>query len=303
MDFRKLSFFEAVCRLHSFTKASSELHVSQPSVTIAIQNLEEELEVPLLNRYPGGFSLTPEGEFLYEKSQMLIKELENTKLALQESAAGRPLMLRIGYSVQMRDAISPVLAHFQESRKNIRIIENESATPSIVKQLEEGALDFGVVVATKYTCRNMKVYPLFQGDIRVCMSKKNPVSSCEAITLEQFERLPLIALSLDEPRNSYIFKVFQEAYPDRAINLKPLFSSLQLNSYFQRIQNNDGVGLTYHDKWFHMSQYDTSPGEGSECIELPFIPRCIYTVALIFRKEKTLNKIQNDFLKYITSSL
>lgn len=303
MDFRKLSFFEAVCRLHSFTKASAELRVTQPSVTIAIQRLEEELEVALLNRHKGSFTLTPEGEYLYEKSQLLLKELEDTKHILRKSAAQHTQIIRIGYSLQVREALQPILRHFQEHNTNIKVIENESSTPSIVRQLEENSIDFGVVVTTKDMSKHVEIAPLFQGEIHVCVSSHNPLSTYQEITLEQFEKQPLIALSLNEPRNSFIFNVLQEAYPERKLSMKPLFSTLMLNSYIERILVGDCVGLTYHDRWFSMEQYIPDNADLPRCVEIPFIPRCSYTVALIYPKGKVLTGIKRDFYKHIMSAI
>ena len=50
MDFRQLEYFTAVARLHSFTRAAEALHVSQPTITTCIKNMEEELGIPLLVR-------------------------------------------------------------------------------------------------------------------------------------------------------------------------------------------------------------------------------------------------------------
>ena len=78
MDFRKLIYFEAVCREKSFTKAAQRLHITQPSVTMAVRDLEHDLNVCLIDRRRGELTPTPEGEYILQKARHLIQELEQT---------------------------------------------------------------------------------------------------------------------------------------------------------------------------------------------------------------------------------
>jgi|GEM_PF-5971668 len=303
MDFRKLSYFEAVCRLQSFTKASEELHVTQPSVTMAVQSLEEDMGVLLLNRYRGNLIPTPEGEFLFEKAKYLIKELQNVEQEMKDFITERAEKLRIGYSIQMRKAILPVLDDFRRSHQEIHVIDNESSTPSIVAQLQDGKLDLGIIAVTNGMKKFLKIHPLFQGELRVCASSRNPVSRLESITLDEFERQPLISLSLDEPKNSYIFHILQDTFPDRKIKIRPQLSALLLDSYFHHILCNDGIGLTYHDIWFSSGQYKREKEGEPVCSELSFNPPCLYTVAAVYSKEKCLSKAAKTCLDFLDAYL
>jgi len=65
MDMKVLRYFVEVVRQNGFRRAGDTLHVTQPAISRAIQQLEEELEMNLLIREPRGVRLTPEGEVLY----------------------------------------------------------------------------------------------------------------------------------------------------------------------------------------------------------------------------------------------
>ncbi|MGL6105402.1 LysR family transcriptional regulator [Romboutsia sp.] len=303
MDFRKLSYFEAVCRLGNFTKASKELHVSQPSVTMAIRSLEENLNVQLIKRNREGIVLTAEGEILYKKTQHILSELEEVKKEIQTIATRKNTTIQIGYSVQMRHAILNIVNKFKDKYTNVNLITNESSTPSIIKQIEDGILDLGVVVLTKETREHYKIYPLFNGEIKVCISKKNPLSKNKKITFETFEKETLISLSLNDPKDSFIFKIMKEFYEDNTITIKPKFSSLQLESYFQHIANNDGIGVTFHDIWFNCYQYNINSTKELPYMEIPFEPPCIYTVGIITKKKQTISKDTKSFIEYVKSEL
>ena len=300
MDFRKLTYFEAVCREKSFTKAAQILHVTQPSVTIAVRDLENELNVCLIDRCRGEFTPTPEGAFVLQRARYLIQTLEETEQEIHAFLRRREERVRIGYAVQIRSSLSTILSRFRNQYPGITVMENESPTPAIAKQLENGELDLGVVAVSKDLEKNLVIRPLFQGELRVCVSKQNLISQAPAVTLEEFERQPLISLSLKDPMDSYIFHILQDAYPNRVLELKPHMSSMMLDSYFRYIENNDGVGLTYYDPWFTPTQYQKESSGHNSCILLPFDPPCQYNVAVVFTRKRPLNKqsqLLSDFIQ------
>lgn len=300
MDLRKLAIFEAVCRLKSFTQASEELHVSQPSITMSVNKLEEYFGVQLINRHRGGLVLTPEGQFLFERSIHILSEMEKTEKEMRVLALKKTETLRIGYSPQMSSHLLALIPEFEKQNKDINLMKNESSTPSIVKQLKEGLLDIGIVVVTTEMYKSLEVNHLFKGEIFICMNKNHQLSKQRNVTLEDFEQQHLVSLSLNEPKNSYIFSVFRDAFKDHQIGINPLTSFLQLESYFKHIKNNNSVGLTYNDEWFRINQID---GEASELIELPFEPPCHYSVAIVSQKDTGLTKAAKAFLQYIRSNV
>ena len=67
MELRQLEYFQMVAKTNSITRAAEQLHVSQSTVTLAIQKLEDELGSPLLDRSQKQLFLTPEGKAFLQK--------------------------------------------------------------------------------------------------------------------------------------------------------------------------------------------------------------------------------------------
>ena len=67
MNLTKLRYFHSACQYLNISRAAEALHLSQPSVSGAIKDLEEEYGVQLIRRQKTGFSLTPDGEELLKK--------------------------------------------------------------------------------------------------------------------------------------------------------------------------------------------------------------------------------------------
>jgi len=295
MDFRKLSYFEAVCRVQSFTRAAELLHVSQPSVTMAVRDLERELNVRLLNRNRGKLALTTEGEFVLKKARSLVHALEEADEDIQTFLAQKQTCLRVGYAMQMQHCLSSLLEDFQSACQTIQIIEQESPSLAVIAQVRDGTLDLGVISVFNGLDQTVCVEPLFQGELRICISRQNPLCQRESLTLEEFERQPLVAMTLNDPQDSYIFHHLRDAYPDQKVVLKPQATSLMLGSYFQHIKNNDGIGLTYYDIWY-------SPAEELEalnCTMLPFSPACRYQTAIIYAKDRSLSSQAKQLIRYL----
>lgn len=96
MEFYQLRSFVAVAEMGHLTRAAERVHVSQPALSAQIKALEEELDVRLFERTPGGMMLTRAGERLLEQAEKVLaaaEELKHVAKSLQGEIAGR---LRIG---------------------------------------------------------------------------------------------------------------------------------------------------------------------------------------------------------------
>lgn len=87
MELRQLEYFVELCRVRNFTKASENLHVAQPAVTKAIQKLEEELGVQLIDRSRKPLGLTRSGERFYKRIDQLLRDLEDACAEATERAS------------------------------------------------------------------------------------------------------------------------------------------------------------------------------------------------------------------------
>lgn len=93
MKFNQLIYFAAVCQYGTVTEAARQLHISQPSLTSSIRQLESEYQVNLFHRVGRHLTLTREGEQLLVWAQEILKKVSDTENALRDLASKKNRIL------------------------------------------------------------------------------------------------------------------------------------------------------------------------------------------------------------------
>ena len=162
MNFRQITQFLAVVETQSFRKAAERLHIAQPPLSTGIRRLEADLGAPLFERSKRGVRLTDAGRVILVDAQQIAfhaEQLRSAVVALRNGVGGR---LRIGFVGSATYAMLPrVLPLFRERYPNVVLDLREGTTTQILRDLEAGALDLGLVR-----------YPVaeatrFKGDVRL----------------------------------------------------------------------------------------------------------------------------------------
>lgn len=146
----KLRYFYEVAKNGSIKRASSNIHLTQPTLTKAIQVLEESLDKKLFNRLPRGVSLTTEGEILYKYCHTLFASIEEIEKKIKSPKDPFAGSLRVGTYDSIVSYFWPdFLKNFLKSHKNISFELSTGRSSDIQKMLENEELDFIYIVEPK----------------------------------------------------------------------------------------------------------------------------------------------------------
>ena len=121
MTFRHLEIFMSVYQNQSITKASKELHISQPSVSLAIKELEEKYQTPLFDRMNRQIYPTKKAHLLYNHSLQILSSLENMENEMYEDHVEN---ISFGCSVTMAQVFLPQLLKKLTTNNNKRNYNN-----------------------------------------------------------------------------------------------------------------------------------------------------------------------------------
>lgn len=146
MELRHLRYFVAVAESLSFTKGAQELHLSQPSLTRQIKDLEDELGVRLLNRNKRFVNLTEEGTFFLADARRLLAHSAQIVESVRSLSRHEVAALNVGYAANLFYTLLPAtLASFQRLYPTVSINLFDMTCGDQFLALEEGKLDLGFV--------------------------------------------------------------------------------------------------------------------------------------------------------------
>lgn len=145
LDFR-LKVFCAVARNLSFTKASQELHITQPAISKHIQELEQEYGVLLFNRLNTGIELTDAGKMFLLHTQNILEQYRLLDFDMKLFSHLQEGELRIGATATVAQYILPsYLASFAEKFKQVQLSLVQDSVQNIEDAVADGCLDMGLV--------------------------------------------------------------------------------------------------------------------------------------------------------------
>ena len=146
MELRVLSYFLTVAREENITKAAALLHVTQPTISRQLMQLEEELGVKLFRRSNHSILLTEQGMLLKRRAQELVSLAEKTKRELsQEEALGGEISIGSG-EYQNSSLLAESLAAFHEIYSGVCFTMFSGNSDDIKERMERGLLDIGFLL-------------------------------------------------------------------------------------------------------------------------------------------------------------
>lgn len=147
LDLRLVKYFVAVAQAGNITRAAERLHISQPALSAAIKQLEQQLGVGLLQRSGRGFALTPAGELLLARGLALLEHAASVADDVRGRSRDDPsARLRLGLSPTARYGVAPsLLAACAAAAPSVMLYSSEDTTAALLRDVAHGRLDFAVV--------------------------------------------------------------------------------------------------------------------------------------------------------------
>ena len=193
MELRVLRYFLAVAREESITRAAEALHLSQPTLSRQLRDLEEELGKELLIRQPRRVLLTEDGMILRKRAEEILSLVEKAESEIRTDGEALAGDIYIGAGeTKGAHVLTRTAARLQARHPNLRFHMFSGDTVNVVEQLDKGLIDFGLIFDpvdyTKY-----QVLPLPEQDTwGVLMRADSPLAAKESVTVEDLRGLPLI---------------------------------------------------------------------------------------------------------------
>ena len=202
IETRLLQYFLAVAEEQSITKAAEYLHISQPTLSKQMMDLEKSLGKQLLIRGRKKVTLTEEGTYLRSRAQEIISLMDKTESAFRENEQSITGDVYIGCGEHRSTfSIMQIIRTIQEEYPDIRFHFFSSNADAITERLDNGLLDMGFLlepeISPRYDYQKLKLRETWG----ILMRKDSPLASKEEITFSELAGLPLIMPSQTSNRN------------------------------------------------------------------------------------------------------
>jgi len=196
MELRHLRYFLAVAAAESFTKASEKLHVSQPSLSIQIRDLEVELGARLLDRLGRKVLLTQAGELFRDHAQRAIHEMEQATQLVQEMQGAHRGRLAVGTLATVNSyLIAPLVSQFKQKFPGIHLQVHSLPSTDIVNGLLANTLDVGICLLP-VPHDGLDTDVLFDERLVLVVPSRYPLSRSR-LRMKDLGGLPLILMPVD----------------------------------------------------------------------------------------------------------
>ncbi len=188
MNLRQLRIFLKICDTESFTQAAHQLYMTQPAVSHAIGELEQEIGTSLFERTSKKVILTPSGRLLRKKAAYLISVYDELEKELVHLDTHAPI--RLGSSITIaHETLMNRLMLMKERYPKLRIEVTVASSQTILKKLSANELDValveGIVPEDQYEVHSYSSYEF----VSVCAPS---LTEHETLTLNELIRLPLL---------------------------------------------------------------------------------------------------------------
>ena len=208
MKLQYLRYFLAVCDYQNITKAAQALHITQPSLTYAIRELEKEFNLQLMIRKSHGLALTKEGQQFREICRDLLQQADIAEKAMHD-LAGKHSTIRLGIPPMMGATIFPSWyqkIHSQFPEITFQRFENGSVV--LRRMLLEGKLDCAIFPDEMADQEYFDKVPIARARYVCCVGKQHPLAGASSVTVEQLADEPFVILDSSFANNQYVHRLF-----------------------------------------------------------------------------------------------
>ena len=187
MTLTELKYIVAVARERHFGRAARACFVSQPTLSIAIKKLEDELGVQLFERQAGEISVTPTGEQIIAQAQRTLEAAEGIRLVARQGKDQLSGPLRIGAIYTIGPYLFPdLIPRMRKHAPNMPLVIDENYTSNLVEKLKHGDLDV-VILSLPFSDQGLVTLPLYEEPFVVLMPTSHPLTQRKTVRSAHLE--------------------------------------------------------------------------------------------------------------------
>ncbi|MBN1830369.1 MAG: LysR family transcriptional regulator [Deltaproteobacteria bacterium] len=281
----------------SFTRAATNMFITQPTLTKQMKNLEDTVKTKIINRRHTGITLTPEGKILYDYARRILRlrdEAREKVLSLQNHDSGHILIS--ASSIPATYILPPILGQLKKQypdiRTHLRMTDSEDTYQTILDDLAE--IGF---VGKEIVDRRLVVVTLWKDRLVLAVPAGHPWYQREAVTLREVEEEPFIMREMGSGTREVMEQFFQKEKGHYGPNFNVVCEIGSSEAVKEAISAGIGISLLS----IHALKRELSQGHFREVpIEGCSIERNFY---MIYKKQFHLMNHHRKFISLIKNQI
>ncbi|KJS77298.1 MAG: LysR family transcriptional regulator [Comamonadaceae bacterium BICA1-1] len=244
MTLTELKYIVAVARERHFGRAAEACFVSQPTLSVAIKKLEEELDLKLFERSASEVSVTPLGAEVVRQAQVVLEQAALIKEIAQrgQDPLAGPLRLGVIYTIGpylLPDLVRRVI----ERTPQMPLLLQENLTAKLLEQLRIGELD-AAILAEPFPDTNLAIAPLYDEPFWVALPVQHPLAQHSSLSAEQLKQETMLLLGAGHCFRDHVLEVCPEfaRYASNAEGIRRSFEGSSLETIKHMVAA--GMGIT-----------------------------------------------------------
>jgi LysR family hydrogen peroxide-inducible transcriptional activator len=210
MTLTELKYIVAVAREKHFGRAAEACFVSQPTLSVAVKKLEEELDVKIFERGASEVSVTPLGEQIVRQAQQVIEQAASIKeiAKLGKDPISGPLRVGVIYTIGpylLPDLVRQTIARVPQ----MPLMLQENFTARLLDMLRTGELDCAIM-AEPFPDTGLAVAPLYDEPFQAAVPVSHPFAQRSSVTTEELKNETMLLLGTGHCFRDHVLEVCPE---------------------------------------------------------------------------------------------
>ncbi len=194
MTLNELKYVVAVARERHFGRAADSCYVSQPTLSVAVRKLEDELGVALFERGQGEVSVTPVGERIVAQAQRVLEEVDCIRQLARQGQNQLAGPLRVGAIYTIGPYLFPhLIPLLAEATPDMPLVIEENYTSVLAEKLKQGALDV-IIISLPFELPGVEVEPVYEEPFVLLLPSSHPWTGRDRIRMEELPNEKVLLL-------------------------------------------------------------------------------------------------------------
>ena len=286
MKLVQLQYFVTTVKYNSITKAAKKLYVSQPAISNAIKELEDEFNTTLFKRNNNVIFLTEQGKYLYSLATSLLNRAQRVENEMREFVKNKEVLKIVIPPFFGVFLIPLILDVFSKSHPHIEVDVEELGSFENRKKVLENEIDLSLTVVEDMEKISTNLDYIILGKISLLflVNKSHKLANRKSITFKDLENMPLLLMKEDTLQSHVVAAEFQKLNVEPNIKIR----TNQLYTIKEMVSNNK-YGAFFFEYLLK---------EDDNLVTIPFEPNIQFNIILAWNKKTTLDKLAIEFIRF-----